>query len=334
MNGGHTKMKHKIQYIMSVLSPETIAYIIHTHYSVGQVVSCSLLRSYVNDVYDIKTQNNHFIGKLYRERWRDKNELQFELEFISHIHKRDVSVSLPVSSENEDMVIQINTAEGLRYFVLYDYAQGSKPQPPFNDNLYFITGYELAKLHKASLDFSSKYTRSTYFVKDAFDASLTALKPYFNDNKSDWMFLLSLIDKVKNKISVIDGKLTRCVCHGDYSLDNLHFNGSDTVTLYDFDVCGYGYTAYDLLGAYQVGKTAGRKSNWEAHLCGYREAYQLSEYDIEALPYLLLMYKIWALGCRATLWVYISGTWQMNGEKFDNAINDIRQWADSNASIL
>ena len=81
--------------VASVLSPTALAMEISHQYPIGEVIDCTLLRAYVNDVYMLKTQSGKYIIKVFRANWRTESEIRYELEFLFHLHKNGVGVSLP-----------------------------------------------------------------------------------------------------------------------------------------------------------------------------------------------------------------------------------------------
>ncbi|WP_199616423.1 phosphotransferase enzyme family protein [Paenibacillus alkalitolerans] len=145
--------------LASVLSPNALAAEISHAYSIGVISECTLIRAYVNDIYAVKTQSGKYIVKVYRANWRTESELRYELDFLLHLNQCGVGVSLPIPRKDGNLLHQIFAPEGLRYIVLYHFAEGEKPSPPFSDDLYFRLGRELAKLHKASTHFHTQHKR-------------------------------------------------------------------------------------------------------------------------------------------------------------------------------
>lgn len=316
--------------LSSVLSPDALEVEIGRTYFIGVITECTLLRAYVNDVYAVKTQSGRFIIKVYRANWRTESELRYELDLLIHLHQCGVGVSLPIHRKDGGLLHPILAPEGLRYIVLYQFAEGKKPSPPFSDDLYFRLGRELAKLHKASTHFKTQHKRFHLDTEYLLDKPLRAIKPYLRERHEDWEFLEKLSEKVRSQIQLIERKgLSRGVCHGDVSLDNLHIDDQDRITFYDFDAGGPGWCAYDLLGVYMYTKFDHRQSRWDSHIRGYQEVMKLNDSDIEALPYLHVMNTIWSLGCDATIWAQTSGLWRISGERLDNQISSLRKWAES-----
>jgi len=314
------------EWVSSVLSPKTIADIIGINYDVGSIKECVLLRSYVNDVYKVTSDSNKFVFKLYREGWRTKENILFEIDFLAHVSKHGVHVSLPVRAIDGEFIHSLDAPEGLRFYVLYDYARGGKPQRPFTDSLYRRVGEELAKLHNASITFQSVHERFGLNTVNMLEKPLAYIKSYMLDRQDDWLFLQDVSSKAKEKLSALDKDMSMGVCHGDMSLDNLNVTDNGIITFYDFDACGYGYLSFDLLGAYSVGKLYDKERLWQAQLQGYMSFKGVSASDLEALPYLRILYDIWIIGNNATIWAKTSGLWRISGEHLDTCLCDLKRW--------
>nr|WP_144924745.1 phosphotransferase [Paenibacillus bovis] len=316
--------------IASVLSPTALAMEISQQYPIGEVIDCTLLRAYVNDGYMLKTQSGKYIIKVYRANWRTESEIRYELEFLFHLHKNGVGVSLPIHKTDGSLIHPVVAPEGQRYIVLYHFADGEKPSPPFSDKQYIHLGKELAKLHKASRTFHTKYQRFELNIQYLLDKPLDAIRPFLQEDIGNLTFLEKLSNTVREHISCLESKgLSKAICHGDVSMDNLHYANNGQITFYDFDSGGPGWSSYDLLGVYMFTKYDKRQSRWDAHVKGYQEVMKLNECDIEALPYLHVMNSIWALGCDATIWAQTSGLWRISKEHLDNRINSLKNWVET-----
>ncbi|MDT8975885.1 hypothetical protein RQP50_06475 [Paenibacillus sp. chi10] len=93
------------------------------------------------------------------------------------------------------------------------------------------------------------------------------------------------------------------VCHGDlHGNTNISYIDDQTYTHYDFDLCGYGYRAYDiaefrLAREVRLGNDPGKLSElWDAFLEGYQSVRQLHEDDIRAVPVFVAARQLWLMG--------------------------------------
>ena len=235
------------------------------------LTGCTLLRSFVNDVYEVATPDARYVLKLYRAgRWQEA-EIRWETGLSAHLVKSGLTVPQPVSLADGTDVGVLETPEGDRPFALSTYLSGTKPQPPFDDDLYHSFGGLLAAFHDATDDFSSPHPRR----RQDFDEPL----PPAEEN-----LLRDLTAAVRNHLAQYSGALTRGICHGDVTLDNL-FVTDDGLALYDFDLSAEGYRAADFTG---VASTP----HWPAFVAGYTSRRPIPAADLAAIPYLAVAGRI------------------------------------------
>lgn len=112
--------------IASILSATALAEFIRSRYSLGENVDCKLFRTGVNHTYFISDNETKFVARVYSLHWRTKSEIQEELELLLLLKDNDLSVSYPISDEEGNFIQEINAPEGVRYAVLFTFAEGKK----------------------------------------------------------------------------------------------------------------------------------------------------------------------------------------------------------------
>lgn len=314
-----------MRYVYSVVAPESVRGALRTHYAIDEK-DCRLLRAYVNDVYEA----GDYIIKIYRAGWRSRDDILFEIDLLRHLAAQGVSVSPPLAKTDGDFLHSLEAAEGTRYFVVFAKAPGHKPKAPFADALYGGVGEALGKLHRAADGFSSPHHRVRFLYPELVESPMAALEPHLAHRPGDWRFLLDAAREAKSALQKYENQLHTGIIHGDMTLDNLHVDEEGRVTFYDFDTCGHGYRAQDLLGAYKVWKVLGDERKWRLELEGYQKHCEASEADIAFLPYLSVMVDIWSLGQNATIWAKTSGLWRIGDYALDAALREMRDWTQKN----
>jgi Ser/Thr protein kinase RdoA (MazF antagonist) len=109
-----------------------------------------------------------------------------------------------------------------------------------------------------------------------------------------------LADAVRKKITQLSDDLSRGVCHGDVSLDNILI-GQHGLTIHDFDLSAEGYRAADFTGAAST-------PNWESFKAGYTAKRPIAAADLEAIPWLAVVGSIANLRFHLVDTVLIRGT--------------------------
>jgi Ser/Thr protein kinase RdoA (MazF antagonist) len=254
---------------------------------------CQLLRSYTNDVYLIGAQGQKFALKLYGLGWRTLAEVQWEIDLLLHLSAHGVPVAQPIAARGQGPIQSIATEFGDRIGVLFAYAPGDKPQPPFSTALYELFGEAIGRMHLAADSFVTAHARRALDTAVLIDEPVTLAAPLLpKANERAWLRALAGVVKDRIKIYAAAG-LDWGPIHGDATLDNLHVTGDGTVILYDFDLAGPGWRAADIQG-WAVNHVE-YQPRWDAFHRGYARARPLAEVDLAAAPYLILAWDIWAL---------------------------------------
>lgn len=270
------------------MSPEEMAAWVAATYDLPLPIECRLLRSYTNDVYTVRCADGRFALKVYGEGWRTELEVRWEIALLRHLAARGAPIAAPVPGRGGDDLPSLSG----RYSVLFEYAPGEKPTPPFLPSLYVEFGRAIARVHELSADFVA-LGRRPLDLSLLVEEPLTRVAPLLT-RQEDRDFLQALADRVKARMAALAGEgLDRGPVHGDASLDNLHV-ADGKVILYDFDSGGTGWRAMDLQG-WAAGRAEYRE-RWAAFQRGYSSIRPMRRADLEAAPLLTIATDIWGIG--------------------------------------
>lgn len=270
----------------------SLAHWVVANYNLTDSVTVSLLRSYTNDVYLVTAGAERFVLKVYGLGWRTEEAIRYEVALLQQLATQGMCVPAPLSGRNTDTVQRMAMTDKERYAVLFEYAPGAKPSPPFTPSLYRAFGQAIACMHTLSDDFTTAYSRYPLDLAHLLDAPLALALPHLPSCK-DRDFLCTLADNIRDRITTLAANLDWGPIHGDASLDNLHITPDGEVILYDFDSGGPGWRAADLQGwAVHRAEYAER---WESFSEGYSEIRPISESDFIAAPYLTVAWDIWGI---------------------------------------
>jgi Ser/Thr protein kinase RdoA (MazF antagonist) len=231
--------------------------------------SCTLLRSLVNDVYELATDDTRYVLKLYQHGWREAGEIRWETGLSAHLRSAGVLAPTVVPLLDGDTVGLLGTPEGPRAFTLSTYVEGSKPQQPFTDELYAAFGAQLAAFHNAAGNYKSEYYRRPADVAHRLDEPLEQILAVDNSEEN---LLRSLADAVRNNLAQYSKAGT---CHGDVTMDNVLLTEQGLLLL-DFDLAAVGPLAADFTG---VATTP----HWEAFKAGYSSRRAITAEDEAAI---------------------------------------------------
>jgi len=264
-------------------------------YDLARPITCRLVRSYTNDVYAVETPGGRFVLKLYRNGWRTEPEVRYEVALLRHLSAKGLSVAAPVAGKDNDAVKMVEApGAGRRPAVLFEYAPGEKPQPPFTPALYVAFGQAVAQMHELSDDFDTEHMRSPLDLNHLIDEPLALALPLF-EQADDRDFVTHIAGRVKDGIHALACEgLDWGPIHGDATLDNLHVTAEGEIVLYDFDSGGPGWRAADLQG-WAAADKAGYAEKRDAFQSGYSGVRPIKPVDLRAAPYLTIAWDIWGI---------------------------------------
>ncbi len=264
-----------------------------TRYTLESAVHSSLLRSHTNDVYLVTTATSQYILKIYGINWRTESDIKYELALLEHLARKGVPVANAVAGRNEQKLHKFRSSRGEQLAVLFKYADGHKPQPPFSTDLYMAFGQAIATMHNGADDFVTTYPRKPLDLITIIETPLKLALPLTKD-ADDRIFLEKVARIITDKMELlIPQGLDWGAIHGDATLDNLHVTANNRIVLYDFDSGGLGWRAADLQG--WAFNNAPYLNKWQAFKEGYTSVRELKPHNLEAARYLAVAWLIWGL---------------------------------------
>ncbi len=272
-----------MRWLRSLAEPADLGGLVRDAYGL-EVTGCTLVRSLANDVYEVGTPTARFALKVYRHGGRSTGEAAWEQELLLHASAQGVAVAVPVRLAGGGLAGEAEYPEGGRAYALTEWVEGSKPRPPFTDELYRAFGAAIARFHQAGDTFASTRLRRPFDLdRDLFDP-LPGLLDALSHQGEDQRLVGALAHAAGRHLAEAGGRGADWgVCHGDVSMDNVHLgaralSGAGLV-LHDLDLARQGWRAGDLVG---VSGTP----HWEAFRGGYTDVRPLSGTDLALVPWL------------------------------------------------
>jgi Ser/Thr protein kinase RdoA (MazF antagonist) len=234
----------------SLPESDALAAELGTRYHLG-FTSCTLLRSLVNDVYELATDDARYVLKLYRYGGRGPDEIRWETGLSEHLRASGVLAPPVLALPDRDTVGLLETPEGPRPFTLLGYVEGSKSRPPFTDELY--ADRQLAAFHDAADNYTSPYYRPPADLVHRLDRPLEEILAV---DAAEENLLRSLAGAVRNNLAQYSKAGT---CHGDVTMDNVLLTEQGLLLL-DFDLAAVGPPAADFGGVATLGRGRARRA--------------------------------------------------------------------------
>jgi len=287
----------------SLLSQEALLSHIKDHYEVHEPVSLQYFLRGMNDTYVLTTGQGKYIFRVYRADRRNHSEIAFELDVLNDLHVKGVNVSVPINRKDGTFINNFLVVEGVKHGVMFSYAEGDeKPIHAIEDSYLF--GQAVAQIHKGTDNFSSEHVRGNLDFVHLIEKPLDTIKSHMEHRQEDYDFLHDLAMRLKTQIvNHLEEGLDWGLCHGDlHGNTNVAFTDEGTLTHYDFDICGYGWRAYDI-AEFRLAREIHSGHNkdeveklWDAFLKGYRDIRFISDNDVNVVPVFVVLRQLWLFG--------------------------------------
>ncbi len=304
----------QIAVTRSIVAASALAEVVSRDYDVDAPLRCQLiskmLRTQDNDHYLVKTPKQKYVVRVYQlgtHLGREKSDYLFELEWLNFLRDQDLPVSYPLPRADGSLLGYLNAPEGKRYYALFSFSEG-KPMTVTNEEQLFTLGDYMARIHLASNDFRSDHHRQPMDLSFLVDRPIERLKAFWSDNKDDKLDILinsaedakdQIHDLLSNEESTDDswGPIG-----GDFHPYNTRFIQGGKPGFFNFDLCGYGWRAYDmavfLLNAKLMKQPAELSEDFFA---GYYAQRPLSRNEHASVAPFLTIRRVWLTGTFSTV---------------------------------
>lgn len=316
----------------STLSANHLGQFLRGKYEFSEKVKCHLFRTGMNHLYMISDGERKFVFRVYTFNWRSRVDIAEELRLLIHLKQNGAHVTYPLADKSNEFIQEFNSPEGLRYGVLFSFANGSKSARFTPTTSYFI-GQALAKIHQSTEGFY--LNRVTYNTNLLLTEAMVRTKTFFNQPSEDVAFLERAASFLNREFGNTDvTKIRHGAVHLDVWFDNMHFNGENEVTIFDFDFCGNGWLCFDIsYFLFQLYSTNPSDADYLAKassfLSGYETVVAITDEERRMLP----------LACLAIMVFYISmqcdryDTWSnifLNEDHLKRFVGNLKRWISYN----
>ncbi|MDO1445804.1 phosphotransferase [Rhodocytophaga aerolata] len=296
--------------IDSTLSARHLAVWAIEKYNLPTQTTCRLLRTNMNHTYVVSEPATTYILRVYSYNRRTLTDIAEEVRLLNLLKESGIAVSYPIPDTNNTYIHQIYAPEGIRYAVLFSFANGGKIRNLTGELCYQI-GSTMARMHQVTL--GRQINRITYTTHTLAKVAYQQAKVYFPESLPDMQFIQASANKLDAVFKEAAASASRTgVVHLDIWYDNMSITDDGQITLFDFDNCGNGWLIWDIgYFCMQLFHTQPDKADYERKrhlfLKGYQEITAIPEAEIPLIPYAGL-----------AIWIYYLG---VQAERFDNFAN-------------
>lgn len=256
---------------------------------------CRLLIRNVSDTYLLERSPYQYIFKIYRDNHRKHHEILAEVELLQILKENGCPVAAPVTDVQGNVLQTFNAAEGTRYGVLFEYAQGTVVPDLTQPQLQTI-GREMANIHNITSRIQLQHERRVYNNNTTLSGPLQTIAPAFKDLPEEYAWLQQTARTAINRLYAFNTTLfSTGYCHYDFLPKNFHINDFDEVTFFDFDFAGKGFLVNDImtvlvhffLHMHNNQITAEQASkDFNTFLSAYHAVRPITTQELQAIPYL------------------------------------------------
>lgn len=272
----------------STLAADALLKLIQSQYSeVKSGYTIRFLKRGFNDTYVLESSkkgSHRYILRVFKHQWRNLESIETEVNLLQHLDST-VSVSLPIADDNGHYIQSIQAPEGVRYAVLFTFAEGVLVRKLDVQQAYLL-GVEVGKLHAKTANLNLGVTAQNYDITHQFNKTLTNLKPILAAHPEQYDYLLKLKTLFEAKFNSIDKtQVATGICHGDLQAENFHVDANNTYTFFDFDFFGTGYLAYDI-GVFMWYDHKNKTPQiMNSFFNGYKTQRALTDTELALIPY-------------------------------------------------
>jgi Ser/Thr protein kinase RdoA (MazF antagonist) len=319
----------------SIFGAAELAKLIQADYGLPAPCTCTLFASGVNDIYRVEARGQPYLLRVARvQRYGafDEPAYRFELDLLRFLHAHHVPVAYPLPRHNTDLLGVIEAPEGPRPYALFTFAPGDVRAALAPADAALL-GSALAQVHRVANSFASPHAR--FHLDEAFllNEPLRRLRTFPDVASADLAFLERLCGALREQLQRLAPQGDAYgIIHGDVWWHNAHF-AAGTVTLFDFDFCGYGWRSYDLGCLRGTAKAFGTPLADEvvaAFLEGYQAIRPLTEPERQAMAAFEKIRVVWAFGLWTSLAEVLGTRWFY--ATFQRVFATLKQWVEEEAA--
>jgi Ser/Thr protein kinase RdoA (MazF antagonist) len=304
---------HPFPVDKSLLSAAALAGGIEAEYGLGDV-RCQLITATLRDVYLVSSRAGRFVLYVYRHGQRPTHEIEAEWQFVDHLGANGVPVAPAVRRRNGKLLMTLHAPEGVRYGVLTHFVAGKHLRRRPGAAAVHAYGRIVGNIHVLADQIPQTLSRPPIDVAELVTQSIAAFATEVPDRPQDLAFMQESAATLLPRIEALPRQSPFYgLVHGDVIRANAQVGDDGSVTILDFDLCGYCWRAYDVASYLAVIRSLPEENESEAaFLSGYQHVRPLKDVEKEALPLFEAVRTIVSIGIPA-MNVYHWGSAYLHG---------------------
>ena len=281
----------------TLVQPEALVPFLARRYGLSPAVRCSFIRRGGNDHYLVEDGDRRYALRLYlngKYYAGTANELRFELDLLDFLKAEGLPVAAPIPDIDGETLIRFEFGGEARPAALFEFAAGQDIWKTMGLEHARELGSTVAELHLAMDRFASKYDRYHLDLEFLLEEPLRLLEARMvSRNRTTPTFLRELAGDLREGVSRVPREGgTYGLVHCDLGWHNIHYDPDSGMTLFDFDLCGYGWRAFDLA----LVRLQFDDRHWAAFLDAYGSVRPMSDAERDSIGDFACLWPTWHIG--------------------------------------
>ena len=264
-------------------------------------VRLQLIKGTFRDTYRLDSATGPGILSVYRHGIRTEAEIRAELDLLAYLDAHGVPVAPALPQRDGDLLLSLAAPEGVRFVAMFRYVEGHQLSKTPDSSTVLAYGRAVAQIHIATDALPHPLARPRITTRDLLVHSIDALEvlpvaspDHVVELRQAARILQPMLDRLPTSAPAYG------LVHGDIIPSNAQVRQDGTVSVLDFDFCGYGWRALDIATYLsEVAYWETPASAREAFMAGYASVRPLSLDEEASLPALEATRAIASLGTPA-----------------------------------
>ncbi len=273
--------------VHSVLDADALGGCIRDRYGLDGPFHCELLTRGMNDVYLVRHAGNRYAARAWRHGFRSIDNVRYELEYLAFLAGCDLPVVRNRPLPDGDRFFEVEGLEGPRSVALFDWVEGGPIATARNPESALRAGRILARTHLAGPEFVPSVARNVDYI-EGIRRDFEYVVSLCHGRAEDLAFFARARDAIAGGLESLGDSLPHGPTHGDFHAFNAFVDQRGEVRLLDFDNCGTGTFAQELMSfVWSAEKSELGEKFINAFLEGYDSVRRLEAREREFFPLLL-----------------------------------------------
>ena len=195
---------------------------------------------------------------------------------------------------DDQRLVRFDSDGETRLAVLFEFAEGRDIWETMGEEHARELGSTVAGLHLAMDRFNSEHTRYDLDLDFLLGEPLRLLEahPAYSDTDS-LEFLRGLAGRLRERLSgALRTEGAYGLVHGDLGWHNIHYHPDFGMKIFDFDLCGYGWRAFDLA----LVRLQFDDYHWGAFINAYQAVRPMSAAERDSISDFVQLWPMWHIG--------------------------------------